>query len=125
MGLVSGQGRLALHLKVVVDDLRYDNLERWGVVERFSCLGRDAHQNALASIGLARRLCGLFGGGSCVNGRLTRFAFQPRAFRSAFSCQKAATCCKRGGILCGETVVAVSEASVWLRAERPRRRDEP
>ena len=122
--IVSGKGRLALLLKVVVDDLRYDNLERLGVVERFSCLGRDAHQNALAFIGLARRLCGLFGGGSCVNGRLTRFAFQSVAFRSASFCQNAATCCKRGGILCGETVAAVSEASVWLRAELPRCRDE-
>ncbi len=34
MGIVSGQGQLALLLKVVVDDLRYDNLERLGVVER-------------------------------------------------------------------------------------------
>ncbi len=129
-GLVSGQGRLALLLKVVVDGHRYDNLERLGVVERnrverFPCLGRDAHQNALAFIGLARRLCGLFGGSSCVSGRLTRFAFQSVAFRSASFCQNAATCCKRGGILCGETVAAVSEASVWLRAERPRQRDEP
>ena len=33
-GLVSGQGRLALLPKVVVDGLRYDNLERLGVIER-------------------------------------------------------------------------------------------